>query len=72
MCRQEPDSRVLFAIDFISYKFYPLQLYRRDVCLIMNLLQLRLSIHKTLVTAFTLRTVTLKYMQFPQMLSLAR
>ena len=27
-----------------GYKFYPLQLYRRDVCLIMNLFQLSLSI----------------------------
>ena len=51
MCRQEPDIRVFFAIDFISYTFYPLDLYRRDVCLIMNLFQLSLSIHKTLVTA---------------------
>lgn len=72
MCRQEPDSRVFFAIDFISYTFYPLHLYRRDVCLIMNLFQLSLSIHKTLVTAFTLRTVNLKYREFPQMLSLGR
>jgi len=56
----------------MSFWFYPLQLYRRDVSLIMNLFQLSLSIHKTLVTAFTLRTVNLKYMEFPQMLSLGR